>query len=218
MAGPVLLTPAPGGLALRLAVIGSLLGLGLAGLVQLPLGPPLARLPASQPGAPSTAASRAASRAISTAASAAPAAAPASADLGPLAADADLLANLDRQEALQEARQQATVFLRRFVGAAITRFLWGGLGGSLDGLGLEPPEDMAVNLTVPANLAGPAVQLELTPHQGQERYLARVVALGSVAHGVACRGGGPVGGFVFRGDRLLCPPGWQELSVQLPRR
>jgi hypothetical protein len=158
------------------------------------------------------------SRAASTAASAAPAAAPASADLGPLAADADLLANLDRQEALQEARQQATVFLRRFVGAAITRFLWGGLGGSLDGLGLEPPEAMAVNLTVPANLAGQAVQLELTPHQGQERYLARVVALGNVAHGVACRGGGPVGGFLFRGDRLLCPPGWQELSVQPARR
>ena len=206
MAGPVLLTPAPGGLALRLAVIGALWGLGLAGLVQLPLGPPLSSLPSSQPGAPSTAAS------------AAPAAAPASADLGPLVADADLLANLDRQEALQDARQQATVFLRRFVGAAITRFLWGALGGSLDGLGLEPPEDMAVKLTVPANLAGQAVQLELTPHQGQERYLARVVALGNVAHGVACRGGGPVGGFGLQGDRLLCPPGWQELSVQPARR
>jgi len=202
VAGPVLLTPAPGGLALRLAVIGALWGLGLAGLVQLPLGPPLSRLPSSQPGAPSTAAS------------AAPAAAPASADLGPLVADADLLANLDRQD----ARQQATVFLRRFVGAAITRFLWGALGGSLDGLGLEPPEDMAVKLTVPANLAGQAVQLELTPHQGQERYLARVVALGNVAHGVACRGGGPVGGFGLQGDRLLCPPGWQELSVQPARR
>ena len=202
MAGPVLLTPAPGGLALRLAVIGALWGLGLAGLVQLPLGPPLSSLPSSQPGAPSTAAS------------AAPAAAPASADLGPLVADADLLANLDRQD----ARQQATVFLRRFVGAAITRFLWGALGGSLDGLGLEPPEDMAVKLTVPANLAGQAVQLELTPHQGQERYLARVVALGNVAHGVACRGGGPVGGFGLQGDRLLCPPGWQELSVQPARR
>jgi len=196
------LTPAPGGLALRLAVIGALWGLGLAGLVQLPLGPPLSSLPSSQPGAPSTAAS------------AAPAAAPASADLGPLVADADLLANLDRQD----ARQQATVFLRRFVGAAITRFLWGALGGSLDGLGLEPPEDMAVKLTVPANLAGQAVQLELTPHQGQERYLARVVALGNVAHGVACRGGGPVGGFGLQGDRLLCPPGWQELSVQPARR
>jgi len=202
VAGPVLLTPAPGGLALRLAVIGALWGLGLAGLVQLPLGPPLSSLPSSQPGAPSTAAS------------AAPAAAPASADLGPLVADADLLANLDRQD----ARQQATVFLRRFVGAAITRFLWGALGGSLDGLGLEPPEDMAVKLTVPANLAGQAVQLELTPHQGQERYLARVVALGNVAHGVACRGGGPVGGFGLQGDRLLCPPGWQELSVQPARR
>ena len=108
--------------------------------------------------------------------------------------------------------------LRRFVGAAITRFLWGALGGSLDGLGLEPPEDMAVKLTVPANLPGQAVQLELTPHQGRERYVARVVALGSVAHGVACRGGGPVGGFELRGARLLCPPGWQELSVQPSRR
>ena len=206
MAGPVLLTPAPGGLALRLAVIGALLGLGLAGLVQLPLGPPLSRLPASQPGAPSTAAS------------AAPAAAPASADLGPLAADADLLANLDRQEALQDARQQATVFLRRFVGAAVTRFLWGALAGSLDGLGLEPPADMAVKLTVPANLAGQALQLELTPQQGRERYLARVVAAGSIAHGVACRGAGPVGGFGLQGDRLLCPPGWQELSVKPARR
>jgi hypothetical protein len=62
------------------------------------------------------------------------------------------------------------------------------------------------------------VQLELTPQQGRERYLARVVAAGSVPHGVACRGGGPVGSFVLQDGQLLCPPGWQELPFQQARR
>lgn len=210
VAGLSLLTPTPGGLALRLAVIGALLGLGLAGLAQLPLEPPLSRPSASQPGAPATA--------PSAAAAPAPLSAPVSAAPGPLAGEADLLATLDRQEALQDGRQRATVLLRRFVGAEITRFFWGGFSGTLDVLGLEPPEDMAVRLTLPVDLAGAAVQLELTPQQGSERYLARVVAAGSVPHGVACRGGGPVGTFVLQGDQLLCPPGWQELPFQQARR
>ena len=210
VAGLSLLTPTPGGLALRLAVIGALLGLGLAGLAQLPLEPPLSRPSASQPGAPATA--------PSAAAAPAPLSAPVSAAPGPLAGEADLLATLDRQEALQDGRQRATVLLRRFVGAEITRFFWGGFSGTLDVLGLEPPEDMAVRLTLPVDLAGAAVQLELTPQQGSERYLARVVAAGSVPHGVACRGGGPVGSFVLQGDQLLCPPGWQELPFQQARR
>jgi len=210
VAGLSLLTPTPGGRALRLAVIAALLGLGLAGLAQLPLEPPLARPSASQPGAPATA--------PSAAAAPAPLSAPVSAAPGPLAGEADLLATLDREEALQDGRQRATVLLRRFVGAEITRFFWGGFSGTLDVLGLEPPEDMAVRLTLPVDLAGAAVQLELTPQQGSERYLARVVAAGSVPHGGACRGGGPVGTFVLQGDQLLCPPGWQELPFQQARR
>ena len=210
VAGLSLLTPHPGGLALRLAVIAALLGLGLAGLAQLPLEPPLSRPSASQPGAPATA--------PYAAAAPAPLSAPVSAAPGPLAGEADLLANLDRQEALQDGRQRATVLLRRFVGAEITRFFWGGFSGTLDVLGIEPPEDMAVRLTLPVDLAGAAVQLELTPQQGSERYLARVVAAGSVPHGGACRGGGPVGTFVLQGDQLLCPPGWQELPFQQARR
>ena len=154
----------------------------------------------------------------SAAAAPAPLSAPVSAAPGPLAGEADLLATLDREEALQDGRQRATVLLRRFVGAEITRFFWGGFSGTLDVLGLEPPEDMAVRLTLPVDLAGAAVQLELTPQQGSERYLARVVAAGSVPHGVACRGGGPVGTFVLQGDQLLCPPGWQELPFQQARR
>ena len=212
VAGLSLLTPHPGGLALRLAVIGALLGLGLAGLAQLPLEPPLSRPSASQPGAPATAPSAAAAPVpapLSTTVSGAP---------GPLAGDADLLATLDRQEALQDGRQRATVLLRRFVGAEITRFFWGGFSGTLDVLGLEPPEDMAVRLTLPVDVAGAAVQLELTPQQGRERYLARVVAAGSVPHGVACRGWGPVGSFVLQGGQLLCPPGWQELPFRQARR
>lgn len=201
VAPPSLLTPGPGALALRLAVTAALLGLGLAGLVQLPLEPPLVRLPAGQPGPSSAAASAMASPG-----------APA-----PSAASTNLLADLDRQEALQEVRQRATLLLSSFVGAEITRFFWGGFSGYLDVLGLEPPEDMAVRLTL---LAAPAagVQLELTPHQGGERYVARVVAAGSVPHGVACRGAGPVGAFELRGAHLLCPPGWQELPFQLARR
>ena len=208
------MTPNPGGLALRLAVIGALLGLGLAGLAQLPLEPPLSRPSASQPGAPATAPSAAAAPVPAPA----PLSTPVSGAPGPLAGEADLLANLDRQEALQDGRQRATVLLRRFVGAEITRFFWGGFSGTLDVLGLEPPEDMAVRLTLPVDVAGAAVQLELTPQQGRERYLARVVAAGSVPHGVACRGGGPVGSFVLQDGQLLCPPGWQELPFQQARR
>ena len=214
VAGLSLLTPHPGGLALRLAVIGALLGLGLAGLAQLPLEPPLSRPSASQPGAPATAPSAAAAPVPAPA----PLSTPVSGAPGPLAGEADLLATLDRQEALQDGRQRATVLLRRFVGAEITRFFWGGFSGTLDVLGLEPPEDMAVRLTLPVDLAGAAVQLELTPQQGRERYLARVVAAGSVPHGVACRGGGPVGSFVLQDGQLLCPPGWQELPFQQARR
>jgi hypothetical protein len=129
------------------------------------------------------------------------------------------------------------MLLSRFVGAEITRFFWGGFSDALDVLGLEPPEEMAVRLTLPAattsanltNSANPAsaaaaspftasVQLELTPQQGGERYVAQVVAAGSVPHGVACRGGGAMGAFVLKGDHLLCPPGWQELPFQLARR
>jgi hypothetical protein len=203
---------------LRFAVGAALAALGLAGLVQLPLEPPLKRLAAREPGA----------------SSAAPA---------PSADDADLLANLDRLEDVQQARREATLLLSRFVGAEITRFLWGGFSDALDVLGLEAPEAMAVRLTLPAatsatstvssaNPVNPSnsgsavaaapfaasVQLELMPQQGGERFVARVVAAGSVPHGVACRGGGPLGAFVLQGDHLRCPPGWQELPFQLARR
>ena len=209
MAEPSLLKPSAGAMLLRFGVGAALTALGLAGLVQLPLEPPLSRLAASEPGA-----------------------APA-----PSADDADLLATLDRLEDVQQARQEATLLLSRFVGAEITRFLWGGFSDSLDVLGLEAPEAMAVRLTLPAatstassaHTANPAsavaaspfaasVQLELRPQQGGERFVARVVAAGSVPHGVACRGGGPLGAFVLQGDQLRCPPGWQELPFQLARR
>jgi hypothetical protein len=214
MAEPSVLNPFAGALALRLGVLVALTALGLAGLVQLPLEMPLSRLAAREPSA---------------------VAAPA-----PSADDTDLLANLDRLEDVQQARREATLLLSRFVGAEITRFLWGGFSDALDVLGLEAPEAMAVRLTLPAatsapssaNAANPAnpgsalaaapfaasVQLELMPQQGGERYVARVVAAGSVPHGVACRGEGPLGAFVLRGDHLRCPPGWQELPFQLARR
>ena len=201
VAGSSLLDPDPLVLAVRLAVIAALTALGLVGLAQLPLEPPLSRLPTSHSGA-----SRAAA--------------------APSAAGADLLAELDRQEALLEARQRASVVLSSFVGAEITRFFWGGFSSYLDVLGLEPPEDMAVHLTRPDTSTAPAaspaltssVQLELTPHQGRERYLARVVAAGNVPHGVACRGWGPVGAFALRGDQLDCPPGWQQMPFRLAHR
>jgi len=212
MAEPSLLKPSAGAMLLSFAVGAALAALGLAGLVQLPLEPPLSGLAAREP--------------------AASPAAPA-----PSVDDADLLANLDRLEDVQQARQEATLLLSRFVGAEITRFLWGGFSDSLDVLGLEAPEAMAVRLTLPAatstassaHTANPAsavaaspfaasVQLELRPHQGGERFVARVVAAGSVPHGVACRGGGPLGAFVLQGDQLRCPPGWQELPFQLARR
>ena len=192
MAETSLLNSSSAALALRLGVIALLTGLGLAGLAQLPLEPPLSSLSASPPGAFAAASA-------------------------PPAGEADLLADLGRLEALQEARQRATELLSSFVGAEMTRFFWGGFTGTLDGLGLEPPEDMAVRLTLPAAPAG-GVQLELTPRLGGERYLARVVVAGSGPHGVACRGDGPVGAFVLRGAHLLCPRGWQELPFQLARR
>ncbi len=111
MAGSSLLDPDPLVLAVRLAVIAALTALGLVGLAQLPLEPPLSRLPTSHSGA-----SRAAA--------------------APSAAGADLLAELDRQEALLEARQRASVVLSSFVGAEITRFFWGGFSSYLDVLGL----------------------------------------------------------------------------------
>ena len=208
MAEPSLGTPNPGGLALRLAVGGVLLGLGLAGLTQLSLEPPLLPPLGSPLGGSAADAPLAAAAAGSATAPGVP---------GPPASGADLLADLDRQEALQDGRQRATLLLSSFVGAEMARFFWGGFSGYLDGLGLEPPEDMAVRLTLPASPAA-GVQLELTPRQGGERYLARVVAAGSVPRGIACRGEGPVGAFRLRGNHLLCPPGWQELPVQRARR
>ena len=216
VAGPSLLTPNPGGVALRLAVIGALLGLGLAGLAQLPLEPPLWGPAGSQPGSSSTT-SPLPTPLSTPIATAAAGSATASEAPGPPAAGADLLADLDRQDALQDGRQRATVLLSSFVGAEITRFFWGGFSGYLDVLGLEPPEDMAVALTLPASPAA-GVQLELTPRQGGERYIARVVAAGSVPHGIACRGGGPVGAFRLRDDHLLCPPGWQEMPFKRAHR
>jgi hypothetical protein len=114
VAEPSLLNPSAAALARRFGVVAALTALGLAGLVQLPLEPPLARLAAREPDA-------------------SPAAPGSAAD------DADLLANLDRLEDLQQARQEATPLLSRFVGAEITRFLWGGFSGALDGLGMGAP-------------------------------------------------------------------------------
>jgi len=213
--GPSLMTPKAGWVALRLAVNGALLGLGLAGLAQLPLEPPLWGPAGSLPGGPSTTSPLPTPLATPIAAAAGSATAP-EAPMPP-AAGADLLAELDRQDARQDGRQRATVLLSSFVGAEITRFFWGGFSGYLDVLGLEPPEDMAVRLTLPASPAA-GVQLELTPRQGGERYVARVVAAGSVPHGIACRGGGPVGAFRLRDDHLLCPPGWQEMPFKRARR
>ncbi len=196
---PSPLTLTPGALALRLAVIAALLGLGLAGLVQLRLEPPLARWPA----APGGLSNGSASAGVAPRSLAAP-------------ASADLLADLDRQDALLEDRPQAIKLLSRFVGAEITQFFWGGFRGSLAGLGLDPPETMDVRLTDLA-VPLPGVQLELTPHQGGERYLARVVAAGSVPHGVACRGEGAPGAFGLGGGHLRCPPGWQALPFRQAR-
>jgi hypothetical protein len=62
------------------------------------------------------------------------------------------------------------------------------------------------------------VQLELLPQQGGERYVARVVAAGSVPHGVACRGGGPLGAFVLQGITCSARRAGKELPFQLARR
>ena len=163
-------------IALRWTAV-SLLGLlGLAGLVQLPLAPPLA----SRPGA----------------------------------ATEQVLADLASQESAQESRERASLLLSRFVGAEITRYFWGGFSPYLDVLGLEEPEDMRVSLRQDAE----AVQLLLIPDEGRQRYVARVAADQNVPRGLACQGQGEPGRFRWRGDALVCPPGWQALPLQEPPR
>jgi hypothetical protein len=125
-----------------------------------------------------------------------------------------VLADLASQEAAQDSRERASQLLSRFVGAEITRYYWGGFSGYLDVLGLEAPEDMDAVVGDEPD----AVQLQLTPREGQERYVARVVAQENVPRGVACRGEGTPGAFRWSRGGLLCPPGWQPLGLQGPPR
>ena len=120
-----------------------------------------------------------------------------------------VLADLAEQEARQDARSRATDVLARFVGGEITRYFWGGFTGYLDVLGLEPPEDMEVNIRQSADM----VQLLLTPRGGDERFVARVQAEENVPRGVACSGRGEPEGFRLERDQLQCPSGWQPLAL-----
>jgi hypothetical protein len=132
----------------------------------------------------------------------------------PGAATERVLADLASQESAQDSRERATQLLSRFVGAEITRYFWGGFSGYLDVLGLESPEDMAVSIRQDPD----AVQLLLTPREGQQRFVARVEANENVPRGVACQGQGEPGRFRWRGDLLICPVGWQSLALQGPPR
>ena len=52
------------------------------------------------------------------------------------------LSDLEAQEALLEARQEAASQMTRFVGGQITRHYWGGFTPYLDVLGVEIPATM----------------------------------------------------------------------------
>ena len=162
--------------ALRWSVLSLLILLGLAGLAQLPLAPPLA----SRTGAETD----------------------------------RVLADLASQEAQHDGRERARQLLRRFVGAEITRYFWGGFSADFDVLGLELPEDMQAALSEEPQ----AVQLLLLPREGGDRYLARVAVSDQVPRGLACQGAGQPGRFSWRGEVLLCPPGWRPLPLQGPPR
>lgn len=127
---------------------------------------------------------------------------------------ARVLADLARQEAGHDSRDRASQLLSRFVGAEITRYFWGGFSGYLDVLGLDVPEDMQARIREQDQ----AVQLLLIPREGPQRYVARVEAVENVPRGAACRGQGEPGRFVWTGDQLRCPVGWQPLPLQGPQR
>ena len=105
------------------------------------------------------------------------------------------LSDLEAQEALLEARQEAASQMTRFVGGQITRHYWGGFTPYLDVLGVEIPATMESTLTVSDDRA----RLVLDPKRVNERYVAEVVRAGTRARGVVCRGQGEPGEFVLRG-------------------
>ena len=158
-------------IALRWSLISVLSLLGLAGLVQLPLAPPLL----SRTGVQTD----------------------------------QVLADLESQEANQDMEARAAEVLSGFVGAELTRYIWGGFSGYLDVLGIALPEGLDPRLSEVPGM----VQLTLVPRSGTVRYVARVEAVQNVAKGVACRGSGEPGRFGFEGGRLRCPSGWQELPL-----
>ena len=92
------------------------------------------------------------------------------------------LSDLEAQEALLEARQEAASQMTRFVGGQITRHYWGGFTPYLDVLGVEIPETMQSTLTVSDDRA----RLVLDPKRVNERYVAEVVRAGTRAR---CDGG-----------------------------
>jgi hypothetical protein len=120
-----------------------------------------------------------------------------------------VLAELESQEANQDMEARAAEVLSGFVGAELTRYIWGGFSGYLDVLGIALPEGLDPRLSEAPGM----VQLTLVPRSGTVRYVARVEAVQNVAKGVACRGSGEPGRFGFEGGRLRCPSGWQELPL-----
>jgi hypothetical protein len=158
-------------IALRWSLISVLSLLGLAGLAQVPLAPPLFSRTGNHTD--------------------------------------QVLAHLESQEANQEMEARAAEVLSGFVGAELTRYIWGGFSGHLDGLGVELPEGLEPRLSQEPGM----VQLILVPRGDTVRYVARVEAFENVAKGVACRGSGDPGRFGFQGGKLRCPSGWQELAL-----
>ena len=75
------------------------------------------------------------------------------------------LADLEAEEALEEARQAAASQMSRFVGGQITRHYWGGFTPYLDVLGMEIPPTMEVKITVEGDRSG----LVLDPRRVNER-------------------------------------------------
>ena len=123
------------------------------------------------------------------------------------------LADLEAEEALEEARQAAASQMSRFVGGQITRHYWGGFTPYLDVLGMEIPPTMEVKITV----EGDRTRLVLDPRRVNERYIAEVVRSGTLARGAACRGTGNPGPFVLKGKQLLCPEGWVLINDPLSK-